>query len=174
LSLPLPVLCLLSRLLTLVVWCVWLVVFASVACGLPWVVLGLLLPCLWLLLSGLLVPLVLPWTCGVRLVVPVCLAPVTSALCLFVDRSSSVASACAVASVVVCLGLPVGAFALFLLESAMSRSVAFARSLRASRARRGARTRSVGPCLLAAVVGGRAVKALWSWKHVARPLASFF
>ncbi len=39
-------------------------------------------------------------------VVPVWLAPVTSVLSLPVDRSSSVASACAVASVVVCLGLP--------------------------------------------------------------------
>lgn len=120
LSRPLPlflllrVLCLLSLLLTLVVLCALLVVALSVACGLLWavVLLRLLLP--WSLLSGLLVALVLPWTCGVPLVVLAWLAPVTSVLSLPVDRSSSVASACAVASVVVCLGLPVGAFALFL------------------------------------------------------------
>jgi hypothetical protein len=119
-SRPLPlflllrVLCLLSPLLTLVVWCALLVVCRSVACGLPWVVVRLLLPCPWLLLSGLLVLLVLRLTFGVLLVARVCLAPATSVLCLFVDRSSSPVPACAGAVVVVCLGLPVGAFALFL------------------------------------------------------------
>jgi hypothetical protein len=108
------VLCLLSLPLTLVVWCVLLVVARSVACGPLLVVRPLLLPLPWCRLSVLLVVLVSRLTCGVLLVAPVCLAPVTSALCLPVDRSSSVASACAGSSVVVCLVLPVGAFALSL------------------------------------------------------------
>jgi hypothetical protein len=98
LSRPLPlflllrVLCLLSLLLTLVVLCALLVVARSVACGLPWVVvlLRLLLP--WSLLSGLLVALVLPWTCGVLPVVLACLAPVTFVLSLLAEGLSRLAS----------------------------------------------------------------------------------
>jgi len=96
--LPLPlcllsrVLCLLSLPLTLVVWCVLLAVARSVACGLLLVAVVPLLLCPWLLLSVLPVALVLRWTCGVRLVVVVCLAPVTSALCLLAEGLSRLAS----------------------------------------------------------------------------------
>ena len=67
-----------------------------------------------------------------------------------------------------------GAFALsFFWGFVMSRSVSFARSLRASRTRRGARTRSVVPVRLTRG-GASPGAALWSWRLGARLVSSFF
>jgi len=75
-------LCLLSLLPTLVVLCALLVGARSVACGPRWAGALPLRLLGWLLRSGLLVPLARAWMCGVLLVVVVCLARVSSALCL--------------------------------------------------------------------------------------------
>ena len=55
----------------------------------------------------------------------------------------------------------------------MSRSVRFARSLRATRFSRGARC-SVVPVRLSERVGGRTVPALWTWSRGAVAVRSLF
>ncbi len=54
-----------------------------------------------------------------------------------------------------------------------ARSLSFARSLRSSRARRGARTRSVVPVRLTRD-GASPGAALWSWRNGTRLVSSFF